>query len=190
MNDSPKPSAPAGNHSAAVEVEIPVDIFFDARDYAPDAKVGAKPKKDQQNVSLARSRRVTAAHQKLEQVAIALKHLRTADAVGLVTQSMDVLVGITDQFHKQIHDLAKAGDNAELRYEEFFLTPPPVPPAADVPPASAAGAASITVTMDDGGSALVGFEPTSVVPAHPWLTEQATIAMRRKAALAAQEVQR
>ncbi|SEE25065.1 hypothetical protein SAMN04489740_0970 [Arthrobacter alpinus] len=145
MNDSPRPSAPAGNSGTAVEVEIPVDMFFDARDYAPVATAGAKPKKDQGNVSLARSRRLTAIHKKLDQLTIALKHLRTADAVGLVTQSMDVLVGITDQFHKQVHDLAKQADNAELRYEEYFETPPLVPPAADVPPASAAGASTQSV---------------------------------------------
>lgn len=162
MNESPKPSAPAGNPDTAVEVEIPVDMFFEARDYAPAAKLGATPKKDQANVSRARTRNLTAIHKKLDQLTIALKHLRTADSVGLVTQSMDVLVGVTDQFHKLVHDLAKAGDNAELRYEAFFETPPPVPPAADVAPASAAGAAMMVGAVAAASLAKVTAKPSGI----------------------------
>ncbi len=190
MSDSPKPSVSAGIPNTAVEVEIPVDIFFEARDYAPAAKPGADPKRDQANVSRFRARSLTALHKTHDQLAIALKHLRTADSVGLVTQSMDVLVGVADQFHKLTHDLAKAAENAERRYEEFFMTPPQVPPVADAPPASAAGQSSAPGAQSVGGSALIGFEPVSIVPAHPWLTEQATAAMRSKAALAEAEFQR
>lgn len=123
MSDSPKPSASAGI-PGPLDLDFPRGMFFNALDYAPDAPAKAKPNPSQVNVSRARSQAMTELTRLKDRLGNSLAHLRTADDYGQVTASMDVLVSITDDFHESVLKLAKAADNAEARYEEYFQSAP------------------------------------------------------------------
>lgn len=185
MSDSPKPSAPAGIPNTPVEVEIPAGLFFEAADYTEVNTPLANVEMVRRKVSRHRSKLKAAITLQMDDLGRITAGLHAADRQGNAAPHWYSAVVLLGKLQASVSELAVQIDKAERRYEKSVETV-----VADAAPEPDAGQASAPGPQSGGVSALIGFEPVSIVPAHPWLTEQATAAMRRKAALAAAEVQR
>lgn len=113
---------------AVSEVEIPARMFFDAKDYAPHAKPRTKPTPDQANVARARGELLGDVHRIHERLAVAIKHIRVADACGMATSSVDVLLATAQDFMSTVQRLMKTSDNAETRFELAIAQGPAAQP--------------------------------------------------------------
>lgn len=155
MSSSTKPSPVAGVSGAAVEVEIPSGLFFDAVDYNPCQEKSASLLDTQARVVRHRSKVKSSIALMLEDLGKIASSVHAADRQGNAAPHWDSAVALMDRLQERVSYLAKQIDNAERRYEEFFQ-----PPAVVVTPGLVVQPGMVLPSVLQVG-------PSSVKPAKP-----------------------
>ncbi|MEV8180304.1 hypothetical protein [Specibacter sp. NPDC078692] len=123
MSGSPKPSAPAGTQSAAVEVEIPDGMFFDAADYNEANTPLTHLEMTRRKVSKHRSALKSRVTLLLEDLARISSSLHAADRQGNAAPHWDSAHVLAGKLEAAVSHLADQIGKAERRYEESFSLP-------------------------------------------------------------------